>query len=242
MCAGVGACTCGVSVRARACACAWRACVRGVYVHGATSVMSSRHRLEWASQLGAIFQDRPRCSGGARCGGGEGRAGWRCEGNTGQCRAVQGSSSARRNFTGSEVVRDEFIGGLENTDQVVFLISVVSGRGACGVRWWNVGWRGVRRGALSVGRWGVGVGRAGREGGVRDVERRAGIGACICMCICRLHVPVQSYGAACLPGASRDAERARHQSKTDGSRRARWPRVVGGGFTWLALALGLGWG
>ena len=44
----------------------------------------------------------------------------------GGARVIQGSAgqcSARRNFTGSEVVRDEFIGGLENTDQVVFLIS-----------------------------------------------------------------------------------------------------------------------
>ena len=77
-----------------------------------------------------------------------------------QAWAVQGEGSAG-SITGSEVVRDEFIGGLENTDQVVFLISVVEmvGRGACG------GGGRRRLGVCGAGR--VVPGVCG-EGGVQD--------------------------------------------------------------------------
>ena len=67
-------------------------------------------------------------------------------------------------LTGSEVVRDEFIGGLENTDQVVFLISVVAG--AWGVGRGRHGGGGVRRGRAV---------RAASEAVWRgSVERQAG--------------------------------------------------------------------
>ena len=137
-------CVLCVGAWVRECACAWRdlcdfvtsSCRMGIPTRCHFLRSSSVHR--WLACGEALVAGAGGGLGSARLG--TARLGSARPGSVRLRSARLGSArgggrgGSASHAAGSEVVRDEFIVGLENTDQVVFLISVVVmvGRGACG--------------------------------------------------------------------------------------------------------------
>ena len=157
-----------VSVRECACACecAWRDLCDFVTSSCRMGIPTRCHFLRSSSV-------QCRCIGGLLGLAREAMMAGSVAGRAVRCMCVGSAGS----ITGSEVVRDEFIGGLENTDQVVFLISVVvmAGRGVQGRRRGACGAWGVR-GRREKAAWGVLGGACGVWGvsGRRRARLRRG--------------------------------------------------------------------